>query len=201
MLTQLQAEVRRFGTDEVLHFGRPLTAHLIETGRWLERWGSPPTLVAAGAFHSIYGTEEFREKAVSVERRSEIREIIGEEAEELVYLFCMVDRRALFSGQAAEPYYVPLPSMDTHVELEEFKFAALIELEAANIVDGALHQPDAPPTAGSFWLARFESVRNRLSDKAYVTAREVLENWSPDQVRNRMRSEGWLHDDHQNAPC
>ncbi|MFL9996737.1 hypothetical protein PQR34_35395 [Paraburkholderia sediminicola] len=197
MLEELQAEVRRFGTDEILHFGRPLTAHLIETGRWLARWGSQPTLVAAGAFHSIYGTEEFREKAVPVERRSEIRKIIGEEAEDLVYLFCMADRRALFSGQAAAPYCVSLPSMDTHVELDEFTFAALIELEAANIVDGALHQPDAPPTAGSFWLARFESVRNRLSDKAYVTAREVLANWNPDQVRDRMRSEGWMNDDHQ----
>jgi hypothetical protein len=37
MLEQLQTEVRRFGTGEILHFGRPLTAHLIETGRWLER--------------------------------------------------------------------------------------------------------------------------------------------------------------------
>ncbi|WP_322093597.1 DUF6817 domain-containing protein [Paraburkholderia bannensis] len=195
MLEQLQTEVRRFGTDEILHFGRPLTAHLIETGRWLERWGSQPTLVAAGAFHSIYGTEEFREKAVSVDRRSEIREIIDEEAENLVYLFCMADRSALFSGQAAAPYSVPLPSMNASVDLDEITFRALLEMEAANIIDSALHQPNAPPAAGSSWLARFESVRNRLSDSAYVTARRTLTNWTPDQARDRMRSEGWLIDD------
>ncbi|WP_321871938.1 DUF6817 domain-containing protein [Paraburkholderia tropica] len=195
MLEQLQTEMRRFGTDEILHFGRPLTAHLIETGRWLERWGSPPTLVAAGAFHSIYGTEEFREKAVSVDRRSEIREIIGEEAENLVYFFCMADRSALFSGQAAAPYSVPLPSMNVSVDLDEVTFRALLEMEAANIIDSALHQPNAPPAAGSFWLARFESVRNRLSDSAYVTARRTLTNWTPDQARDRMSSKGWLIDD------
>jgi hypothetical protein len=194
MLERLQAELQRFGTDEVLHFGRPLTAHLIETGRWLERWGSNPSLIAAGAFHSIYGTEEFREKAISTERRPEIQDIIGEEAEVLAYLFCIADRRALFSGQVGAPYSVPLPSMDTRIDLDELTFAALLEMEAANIVDGALHQPDAPPTAGSFWLARFESVRNRLSHSAYATVCEVLMKWSPDQARDRMRSEGWLND-------
>lgn len=154
--------MRRFGTDEILHFGRPLTAHLIETARWLERWGSQPAIVAAGAFHSIYGTEEFRAKAVSLYRRPEIQRIIGEDAEVLVYLFCMADRRVLFSRQAAASMSIPLPSIDTHVELDEFRFAALLEMEAANIVDAALHQPDAPPTAGSFWLAQFKLVRHRL---------------------------------------
>lgn len=66
MLEHWQVEIRRFETDEILHFGRPLTVHLIETARWLEKWGCHPTLIAAGAFHSIYGTEkEFREKALS----------------------------------------------------------------------------------------------------------------------------------------
>ncbi|MFM0154877.1 hypothetical protein PQQ99_37230 [Paraburkholderia sediminicola] len=195
MLEQLQCEVRKFGTDSILHFGRPLTSHLVETGRWLEKWGSPRTLVAAGAFHSIYGTEEFREKAVPLERRPEIQQIIGEEAEALVYLFCLADRRALFSGQAAAPYSVSLPSMGTCVDLDELTFTALLELEAANIVDGALHQPVAPPSAGPFWLGRFESVRHQLSESAYHTAREVLTNWSADEVRARMRMDGWLYDD------
>ncbi|MGV7241497.1 DUF6817 domain-containing protein [Caballeronia sp. M23-90] len=195
MLEQLQCEVRKFGTDAILHFGRPLTAHLIETGRWLQKWGNSRTLVAAGTFHSIYGTEEFREKAVSIERRPEIKGMIGEEAEALVYLFCLADRNALFSGQAAAPYSVPLPLMGTRVDLDELTFAALLELEAANIVDGALHQPDAPPTAGAFWLARFDSVQHRLSEGAYHTAREVLAGWSANDVRDRLRMEGWPGDD------
>ncbi|WP_438392415.1 DUF6817 domain-containing protein [Caballeronia sp. DA-9] len=197
MLEHLQRNVRKFGTDAIMHFGRPLTVHLIETGRWLEKRGSSPALVAAGAFHSIYGTEEFRVSAVSLERRPEVRQIIGKEAEALVYLFCTADRGALFSGQTAAPYSVPLPSVATRANLDEATFAALLELEAANIVDSALHQPDAPPTAGQFWLARFESVKTRLSDSAYETARDVLTNWNADMVRERMRMEGWSRDDEQ----
>ncbi|MFL9867847.1 hypothetical protein PQR67_27040 [Paraburkholderia fungorum] len=194
MLEQLQREVRKFGTDQIFHFGRPLTSHLVETSRWLTTWGSPRALVAAGAFHSIYGTEEFRERAVSLERRPEIREIIGEEAEALVYLFCLADRHALFSAQAAGSYSVPLPSLGTRAELDEPTFAALLELEAANIVDSALHQADAPSTAGRFWLERFESVKPWLSDRAYHTARDVLTTWRAEAVRERMRMEGWLTD-------
>lgn len=195
MLEQLQREVRKFGTDQIFHFGRPLTSHLVETGRWLEKWGSPRALVAAGAFHSIYGTEEFRQRAVSLERCPEIQEIIGEEAEALVYLFCLADRHALFAAQSAESYSVLLPSFGTRAELEEPTFAALLELEAANIVDSALHQADNPPAAGRFWLERFESVKPWLSNRAYHTARDVLTSWSADTVRERMRMEGWLTDD------
>jgi hypothetical protein len=191
MLEQLEREVRKFGTDAIGHFGRPLTVHLIETGRWLEKWGSSRELVAAGAFHSIYGTEEFREKAVGLERRPEIQQVIGEEAERLVYLFCLADRRALFSGQSA-PCSVPLPSTGACVDLDELTLAALLELEAANIVDGALHQPDAPAAAGEFWMARFESVKPRLSKGAYQTAREILTKWNPDEARKRMLDEGWI---------
>ncbi|MGF6575133.1 hypothetical protein ABH945_007262 [Paraburkholderia sp. GAS333] len=192
MLEQLQREVRKFGTDQIFHFRRPLTSHLIETGRWIAKWGGPHALVAAAAFHSIYGTEEFREKAVSLERRPEIQEIIGEDAEALVYLFCLADRHAFFSAQAAGAYSVPLPSLGTLAELDEPTFAALLELEAANIVDSALHQPDAPPAAGRFWLDRFKSVKPWLSDGAYCTAHEVLTAWNADTVRERMKMEGWL---------
>ncbi|MFT4067792.1 MAG: hypothetical protein QM685_23895 [Paraburkholderia sp.] len=130
-----------------------------------------------------------------MERRSEIQKIIGKEAEDLVYLFCLTDRRALFSGRTDAPYSVPLPSAGICVDLDEPTFTALIELEAANIVDGALHQPDAPPAAGRFWLERFESVRLWLSKGAYHTAQEVLAHWNADTVRVRMRAEGWLNDD------
>lgn len=195
MLEQLQHEVRKFGTDAIKHFGRPLTAHLIETSRWLEKWGNSPDLIAAGAFHSIYGTEEFREKAVGLERRPEIQEIIGAEAERLVYLFCLADRSAFFAGQTSPPYSIPLPSTGACVDLDESTLAALLELETANIIDGALHQPDAPPSAGEFWMARFESVNSRLSKGAYRDVQETLTKWNPRDVRKRMLHEGWINCD------
>ena len=73
VLDDLERQVREFGTQEIFHFGRPLTVHLIETAKWLDTWGTSSTLVRADAFHNIYGTEEFREKAVSQDLRPNSR--------------------------------------------------------------------------------------------------------------------------------
>jgi hypothetical protein len=57
-------------------------------------------------FHSIYGTEKFQGFTLPLDRRAEIRALIGERAEWLAYLNCAMDRpsfdRAL--EQPAEPY-------------------------------------------------------------------------------------------------
>jgi len=62
----------------------------------LVEWGARPALCDAGLFHSIYSTEHYEEKALPLTRRSEVQELIGEEAESLVWLFCMMRRDAFF---------------------------------------------------------------------------------------------------------
>jgi hypothetical protein len=59
-------------------------------------------------FHSIYGTELFQGFKLSVERRPEIRALIGDRAERLAYLNCAIDR-AFFDRTAEQqtgPYRV-----------------------------------------------------------------------------------------------
>ena len=48
-----------------------------------------------GMYHSIYGTEKFQGFTLSVERRAEIRTLIGERAERLSYLNCAVLRASI----------------------------------------------------------------------------------------------------------
>ena len=59
-------------------------------------------------FHSIYGTEKFQGFTLPLERRGEVRALIGDRAEYLAYLNCAMDRasfdRAL--DQAVEPYRI-----------------------------------------------------------------------------------------------
>jgi hypothetical protein len=43
-------------------------------------------------FHSIYGTERFRGFTLPLDRRSEVRALVGERAERLAYLNCAMDR-------------------------------------------------------------------------------------------------------------
>ena len=56
-------------------------------------------------FHSIYGTERFQGFTLPLERRPEVRNLIGERAERLAYLNCAMDRadvrsRPRSAGQA-----------------------------------------------------------------------------------------------------
>jgi hypothetical protein len=106
------------GIEQVPHTQKTYLAHLVALFRWLESLGYPQDVCRAGMFHSIYGTEMFQGFTLPLERRGEIRELIGERAERLAYLNCAMDRasfdRAL--DQPAEPYRI----MDriTHEQVE-----------------------------------------------------------------------------------
>jgi len=89
------------GTDKIPHSGTPFLAHLLGVYRDLKEWGCPEPLVLAGLFHSIYGTEVFQGFALPLERRAEVRELIGEEAERLAYANCALTRESLDASVAA----------------------------------------------------------------------------------------------------
>lgn len=74
------------GTDKVSHTKKSFLAHLIGVYQDLEAWGCGQDVCRAGMFHSIYGTEPFQGFKIPLERRAEVRELIGERAERLAYL-------------------------------------------------------------------------------------------------------------------
>ncbi len=96
------------GIEQVAHTHKSYLAHLIAVFRLLESQGCPEDVCRAGMFHSIYGTEKFQGFTLPLERRGEVRTLIGDRAEHLAYLNCAMDRasfdRAL--GQVAEPYRI-----------------------------------------------------------------------------------------------
>ena len=80
------------GIDEVPHTHKSYLAHLIAVYRYLASNGATEDVCRAGMFHSIYGTEKFQGFKLPLERRAEVRELIGERAERLAYLNCAMDR-------------------------------------------------------------------------------------------------------------
>jgi hypothetical protein len=80
------------GVEEVPHTHKSYLGHLIAVYRLLESQGCPEDVCRAGMFHSIYGTERFRGFTLPLERREEVRALIGERAERLAYLNCAMDR-------------------------------------------------------------------------------------------------------------
>ena len=63
--------------------------HLIGTFNILKKWKQPEDLCVAGMFHNIYGNNYFNPN-LNVSRE-EIRNLIGEKAESLVFRFVNCD--------------------------------------------------------------------------------------------------------------
>jgi hypothetical protein len=82
------------GVEDVPHTGKSYLAHLVAVYRLMEANGCDEELCRAGMFHSIYGTELFQGFKLPLERRGEVRDLIGERAERLGYLNCAMHRPA-----------------------------------------------------------------------------------------------------------
>jgi hypothetical protein len=96
------------GIEQVPHTHKSYLAHLIAVYRLLESQGCPEDVCRAGMFHSIYGTEKFQGFTLPLERRGEVRTLIGDRAEHLAYMNCAMDRASFdrVLGQAVEPYRI-----------------------------------------------------------------------------------------------
>lgn len=96
------------GTEDVAHTQKSYLAHLIGVYRDMEAGGCTEEVCRAGMFHSIYGTERFQRFALPLERRPEVRALIGERAERLAYVNCAMDRTSFDRAleQRAAPYRI-----------------------------------------------------------------------------------------------
>lgn len=80
------------GIEKVAHTQKNYLGHLLAVYRFMKDAGCEEEICRAGMFHSIYGTEKFQGYKLPLERRNEIRALIGDRAELLAYLNCAMDR-------------------------------------------------------------------------------------------------------------
>ena len=73
-----------------MHSGRTLLEHLIGTYKILDEGFAPLHVCNAGLFHSVYGTAYFKPKTISLDKRDIVKDIIGREAENLAFMFCVI---------------------------------------------------------------------------------------------------------------
>jgi hypothetical protein len=94
------------GIDQVAHSQKSFLAHLIAVYRLMESHGCSEELCRAGMFHSIYGTQLFQGFTLPLERRPDVRALIGERAERLGYLNCAMYRPSFDAivAQSEGPY-------------------------------------------------------------------------------------------------
>lgn len=114
----------RIGIDEIPHTHKSYLAHLVALYHMLEAQGCPEDVCRAGMFHSIYGTEKFQGFTLPLERRDEVRGLIGDRAEHLAYLNCAMDRASFDRAVEgdAEPYRIVDRITGAPVELAQRDF-------------------------------------------------------------------------------
>ena len=141
--------LEELNTDSNPHSGGALIDHLRGSYEFLKSWGNPEHVCLAGLFHSIYGTQSYKTQSASFEDREVIRRVIGKEAEQLAFLFCVTKRRTFF-----EKLGEPSPTLhdqihDEQVEVTPEIIRDLIEMEIANYVE---------------FLPRLDFTREELDD-------------------------------------
>jgi hypothetical protein len=100
----------------------------------LSGWDLPPRVCDAGLFHSVYGTRVFRQKAWPMAGRDAICGLIGTRAEELVYLFCVINRpKALMPGE--RPLVVGKDETGKGEVIKGDRLRELRQIEAANLIE------------------------------------------------------------------
>ena len=83
--------LKRLGTEETKHSGGTLLDHLVGVSNILEEMGAPQHVQDAGLFHSIYGEASSRNMPKNLYlTRDELIDIIGQQAEQVVYEFCSI---------------------------------------------------------------------------------------------------------------
>jgi hypothetical protein len=142
---EMLALLDALGADEPSRSGRRLLDHLEGVRAVLAGWGSPSEACLAGLFHSAYGAEggAARARDANLERREDVRAVIGPEAEALAYLYSALERRHLFGNAARHgDYTVHDLFVKAEVPVSETTLRALFEIEAANFVEGPLARFD-----------------------------------------------------------
>ena len=81
--------LENINANDKSHSGKTLIDHLIGVHDILKEWDAPQYLQDAGLFHSVYGTAVFKHQ--STNNRDAVRDLIGEQAEEIVFMFCSTE--------------------------------------------------------------------------------------------------------------
>jgi Aspartyl/Asparaginyl beta-hydroxylase len=189
-------ELARRRTDLVKHARGSLLAHLQGVQAILAAWGCPERVRLAGLLHSAYSTEEFTYRLFGKDERPRVRELVGIDAERLVFAFCVCDRAAVVAAAARGEREVRLRGGGTML-LDVGDLADILLIEAANLAE----QTAAPIGSPSAWLGRasylvgLARTRGERSVPVFDGARRVFTEADDEQLLVAYSSVGAAPDD------
>lgn len=168
-------ELSALGAGDFQHLNGTLEHHFLGVFAILSSWGASSTLCRAGLYHAAYGTAGFEAEMVSLDRREKIKQLIGAEAEDIVYDYCACDRELVWPqiGVAAEVVFYDRftcePRSLSHLALSYF-----CDLTCANEIDIANADPTFVRQHGVALGRVFSQWREYLSVPALSAASLVF---------------------------
>ncbi|MEV6860099.1 DUF6817 domain-containing protein [Streptosporangium subroseum] len=172
--------LRQLGAETVPHPGGTLLDHLIRVHDRLARWKAAPALRTAGLCHAFYGTDGFPTGLLGLAERDRLAEVIGPEAEELVYRYGACDRAHVYPQLGvADPVEFRDRFTDRTAPIAAAELAWFAELTAANELDLADHDPGFAAKYGPDLLTLFTRTRPLLSTAAWTDCQTILAGKEP----------------------
>lgn len=175
-LKQMTDFFHQVGAESVSHTGKTYLAHAIGVYNDLKRWGADEELCRAGLFHSIYGTERFQMFALPLDRRDELRELIGPRAERLAYLNCAMDRPAFdqLTARGEPPYLFRDRLTGDTIELTEEEYRDLCLLQVCDWLEQAPRSKD-----WNYRRAAYRRMAEQLGGRAAEAYTQVFAQETP----------------------
>lgn len=129
---EAQAWLIAHGAKEIDHPGGTLYAHLVRIQERLRSLGLSEHVQLAGLVHAVYGTDGF--DLTLTDDRAEIRSLVGERAEALVWRYGACDRDATWGRLAETRTFTDRHTGATEV-LSEQETRDLVDLSIVNELD------------------------------------------------------------------
>lgn len=160
--------LRGLGTEDVPHSGsKGFLAHLVGVFRDLESWGCGQDLCRAGLFHSIYGTQLFRRWSLPLDRREDVRNLIGERAERIAFANCLMDRASFDALLESDgPFVLKNRETGEPIELSREDYDDLVTLHLCDWLEQVARSDS--------WDYRRDAMR-RMAERLGGIAKESYE--------------------------
>ena len=169
----VRAWLRERGAERIDHPGGTLYAHLGRVHDRLGALGHDPHVRLAGLAHAAYGTDGFDLALLAVTDRAPLRELAGDRAEELIYLYGACDRartwRDLPATRQVWDRFGDRPRSLAPEQVRPFT-----DLSIVNELDVAEQDPTFRPRHGDYFRGLFASWAPLASPPVLAEARRVL---------------------------
>lgn len=172
-LKKLTDYIVKLGGARLEHTEGTYLGHAIGVYKDLKAWGADDEVCRAALFHSIYGTDTFQDVTLPLDRRSELRQLIGDRAERIAYANSAMNR---------ESFDELLDSKKSRYQLKDRITGGIIELSSEDFEDLLrVHLCDwleqVERSTGLSWDYRripYQKIANRLGGVALESYKRVF---------------------------